>query len=106
MRNEQTNIPITAQAIKNELVHFFISGNIAFNQAENPHLRRLISWIKPQDGHTITINRKNITERLEKLAEEAKEDLMIQLMENDSKVSLALDCWTSRNNLAFLGMSL
>jgi len=32
-----------------------------------------------------------------------KEDLMVSLMENESKISLALDCWLSKNGYAFLG---
>ena len=102
----KSNETITSEIVKDELVKFFITGNIAFNQAENPHLRKLLSWIKLDDGHTLTINRKNITGRLEELAETAKEDLFLTLADNNSKVSLALDCWSSRNNLAFLGMYL
>ena len=37
---------------------------------------------------------------------EAKEDLMVTLMENDSKISLVLDCWISKNGHAFLGNTL
>jgi hypothetical protein len=35
---------------------------------------------------------------------EEKEKLKQSLAEVDSKISLALDAWTTRNNIAFLGM--
>ena len=36
------------------------------------------------------------------MAATAREDLMIALMENESKISLALDCWSSKIGYAFL----
>ena len=80
---------------------FFISGNIAFNQADNPYFQELIQTAHGNANQQI--NRKNIWERLKKLASTVKEDLMISLMENESKISLALDCWSSKNGYAFLG---
>jgi hypothetical protein len=37
------------------------------------------------------------------VASEAKEDLWKTLVANESKVSLAMDGWTSKNNHAFYG---
>jgi hypothetical protein len=90
--------------ILNKVLRFFISGNIAFNQADNPYFQELIQTAHVKANQPV-INRKNIRERLRKLAVTAKEDLMIALMENESKISLALDCWSSKNGYAFLGIS-
>ena len=57
------------------------------------------------NGHPLRRNRDNVSKRLHALSEEAKDDLMTRLIENDSKISLALDAWTSRNNHAFLDIS-
>ena len=86
-----------------KVLKFFISGNIAFNQADNPYFQDLI-----QSAHGTKnqlANRKNVRERLSEVASTVKEDLMISLMENESKVSLVLDCWLSKNGYAFLGKS-
>jgi hypothetical protein len=81
---------------------FFISGNIAFNQADNPYFQDLIRHgQEKQKG--VKVNRKSVRARLSQVGEDATEDLMATLMANDSKVSLALDCWTSKNGHAFLG---
>lgn len=84
---------------------FFISGNIAFNQADNPHFHKLIEHCKHCNCRSKSqkVNRKSVRSRLSTVAADAKEDLLITLVENDSKVSLALDCWTSKNGYAFLG---
>lgn len=100
MQNDTTNSG--HDDILNKVLKFFISGNIAFNQVDNPYFQELI-----QTAHVkvkgLTVNHKSIRERLRKLAATAKEDLMIALMENNSKISLALDCWSSKSGYAFLG---
>ena len=81
---------------------FFISGNIAFNQADNPYFQDLIrhGQVKIKGPK---VNRKSVRAQLSEVGANATEDLMATLMANDSKVSLALDCWTSKNGHAFLG---
>ena len=97
---------ITQNEVMDRVLKFFISGNIAFNQADNPYFRDLVSLITCDNNINVRVNRSNVTNRLHKSAADAKSDLMVTLMENESKISLALDCWTSRNNIAFLGMFL
>jgi hypothetical protein len=81
----------------------FVSGNISFNQADNPAFQELLAMIKV-DGKRMAINRKNVANYVKQQGKAAKEELLVELMENESKVSLALDCWTSSNNCAFIGM--
>jgi len=57
-------------------------------------------------GQPVLINRKSLRDRLSQHATKVKEDLKKQLSKNDSKVSLALDCWTSRMNHAYLSRTL
>ncbi len=87
--------------ILTKVLKFFISGNITFNQADNPYFQELIQTASGKANQLI--NHKNIWERLKKLMLTVKEDLMVSLMENESKISLALDCWLSKNGYAFLG---
>ena len=98
---------LTNQNLITELIlKFFISGNISFQQGENEYLQRLIKLI-PIDGNTFARcpSREVIRSRLTQHADIAADDLKSMLLDNDSKVSLALDCWTSRTNSAFLGTS-
>lgn len=95
-------LSMTNDQILDKVLKFFISGNIAFNQADNPYFRDLISEIRI-DGSSVPVNRDNMKSRLTQQSEKGREELLATLMRNESKVSLALDCWSSRNNMAFLG---
>ena len=54
---------ITKDIILDKTLDFFISGNIAFNQADNPHFQALMAEIQV-DGASVVINRHNIRQRL------------------------------------------
>ena len=95
---------VTDDIVQDKMLNFFISGNIAFNQADNPEFQALIALIKV-NGRCVVINRKKIRNRLDHHVEAAKEDLMTRLIENESKISLALDCWSSATNHAYLGIT-
>ena len=100
------NAKKSGEDLLTKTVNFFISGNIAFNQADNPHFHDMIRTAAALGPAKLpTINRKNTRQRLTDLALNGKEDLLHCLMGNESKISLALDCWTSKNNYAFLGKS-
>lgn len=98
---------ITSDIVRREVLQFFVFGNIPFSQVDNPHFQRLIEWITSSNRllSPITISRKTIRADLSQQAQVAKIDLKSTLAEIDSKISLALDCWTSRNGFAFLGTS-
>jgi hypothetical protein len=49
-------------------------------------------------------SRKVIRQRLHEHADISTEELHELLATNDSKVSLALDCWSSRSNYGFMGI--
>jgi len=100
--NSSRDNKLSEDGVKDAVLDYFISGNIAFNQADNPEFQKLIGMIKI-NGHSVTVNRRNICSRLDFQAEIARRDLKNNLALNDSKVSLALDCWTSRINHAYMG---
>lgn len=85
-----------------KVLNLFISSNIAFNQVDNHYFEELVSLLKIND-ELIKVNCDNITKRLHIYVSNAKEDLMACLMSNDSKISISMDCWTSDNNIVFLG---
>jgi hypothetical protein len=101
--NEATD-SLTEDDVKDAVLNFFISGNIPFNQADNPEFRKMISMVKLK-GRLVTVNRKIVRARLAKQAAKAKQDLKDELAANTSRVSLAMDGWTSRLNNSYLGTS-
>jgi len=85
------------------VLNFFISGNIAFAQAGNKYLNELIQLIALESGFAICPSRKVIRQKLREYGELSRDELHERLSCNDSKVSLALDCWSSRSNFGFMG---
>src|SRR5437764_14513572 len=96
MKKRQT---ITKDVILNKTLDFFISGNIAFNQADNPHFPALMAEIQV-DGAAVEINRHNVRQRLSTQATQSREDLITTLMSNQSGINLDHDSCTKHNTIS------
>jgi len=96
---------LTKAIIEDEILKFFISGNIPFAQVENEHFRKLISFIEIGNRCMEAPSRKVIRKRLCSKAELARDNLRTVIAANSSRISLALDCWSTRTNYGFLGMN-
>lgn len=95
---------ITKTVVEEQVLKFFISGNIPFKQAENEHFHKLVSFIQINNQNALAPSRKVLRARLSKQVVSAKDNLKGILSTNHSKISLALDCWTTRTNFGFLGI--
>ena len=95
--------PITNALIDQEVLKFVISATLPFSIVENEYFHDLISWIKVNNRSAQAPSRKVVRARLSTEAQSAKEDLKAALAANKSKISLAVDCWSSRTNFGFLG---
>lgn len=100
----QPHILVTKEWIEQQVLKFFISANIPFRQVDNEYFQELISKIQVNDSVVSPPSRKVIRARLSKEAAAAKTDLKIILSQNSSKISLALDMWSTRNKFGFLGI--
>ncbi len=92
---------MTPNQLKEKVLRIIIVGNLSFSHAENPEFVELLNDAYP-DCPAPT--RKTIVDYLHSKATVTKGELRAQLATLDSKVSLALDAWTTRTNLAFLGI--
>ena len=103
--NQQAQLQqtVTKAMIEEEVLKYIISGNIPFTQVENEHFRKLISWIQVNNRPVTAPSRKVIRSRLSVQSELAKENLKNVLKANSSKISLALDFWSTRTSYGFLG---
>jgi hypothetical protein len=95
---------LTQAMVEEEILKYVISGNIPFNQVENQHFRNIISFIQIRNKPVQAPSRKVIRARLSSKSEQASVNLRAILAANASKISLALDCWSTRTNYSFLGM--
>lgn len=88
--------------LKERVLRIIISGNLPFSFAENGEFVDLLNDAYP-DCPAPT--RKTVVEYLHSKSTLTKVELRDLLSKLDSKVSLALDVWVTRTNLAFLGTS-
>ena len=93
---------ITKDLVEEQVLKFFISGNIPFNQADNQHFRTLVSWIDVKAASP-KISRSTLRRRLTRHAQKSVSELHEILVSNTSKISLALDIWSTRTGYAFMG---
>jgi hypothetical protein len=98
-----SSTPLNKELLEEQILNFFVSGNIPFNQVENPHFHTLISHISINNKPSQAPSRTTLRARLSKHSQMAEENLKEILGKNDSKISLALDCWTSKSQRGFLG---
>ena len=96
-------IRMTQEMLEEQILKFFISENIAFNQADNPHFRKLMSFITVNNKPASSPDSTTLRARLSKFSQIADDQLKKVLQDNESKISLALDCWSSSNKLSYLG---
>lgn len=99
------NAIITQNNIDAQILKFFISGNIAFNQVDNHEFRKLVSMIHVNGAPAKSRSRRSLCRQLHEHAFSVENDLRQTLSLLNSKVSLALDCWSTRTMLPFLGIS-
>jgi hypothetical protein len=91
---------MTNERLAESVLHIIIAGNLSFSFAENKEFTDLLKHAYPMCKAP---NRKGVRALLKDKAASAIEEIKETLGELDSKVSLALDAWTGRNNMPFLG---
>jgi hypothetical protein len=94
------------EEINEQTLKYFISGNTAFNQGSNPELTKLLKLAQLAKVEIKAPSRKVLRDRLQKHYLVADSDLKETFKALDSKISLALDAWSTRGMRAFLGTSL
>lgn len=83
-----------------QVLRIAVSGSLSFSFVENDEFVALLQHAYP---HCVPPNRRSLAERLKDNAEREKERLKAELERLDSKISLAMDCWTSRNHYGYMG---
>ena len=92
---------MTQDKLCEQVLRIITEGNLPFSHAENSELvillNHMYSTLNPP-------NRRAIAAHLKSNVMKEKEKLKQSLAEVDSKISLALDAWTTCNSIAFLDM--
>jgi len=92
--------PMTSERLRDMLLRILVSANLPFAFVENEEFRKMLREAFPN----CQIPRRQIMPDLLSAGTiRAASELRQELVTNESRVSLAMDVWTTRNNLAFLG---
>jgi len=106
--NMSVDVPseISNEYIIELVLKFLISGNISFKQADNEYLQQIIRLLKFRISDTPARcpSRRVVRSRLTSYVGDAFNNLHDLLLANDSKISLGLDCWSSRSNYGFMSI--
>ena len=102
--NESRSKSITQDQIDKLLFKYYISGNIPFRQIENQYLKELMSLIEINKWQAKASECNTLQARLSKYSKMRIDKLKEVLQANKSRISLALDMWSSRSNHEFLDM--
>jgi hypothetical protein len=92
---------MTAEKLCEQTLRIITEGNLPFLFAEN---KEFVKLVKHAYAGVAVPNRRSVAAKLKSNTQKAKEQLKDRLEKVDSKISLALDAWTTCNNVAFLGM--
>ena len=101
----EDNLPTSGVMISDKLyeqvLRIILAGNLSFSQVENPELVALLRNAYPDANIP---NRGSVVNKLNEQTAMAKEKLKDQLGTVESKISLAMDVWSTRTNYSFLGI--
>lgn len=94
---------LDATSFEKELVSFCLQFNIPFRAVDTPQFQNFMKYIAQDPGLLVPKRTK-----LRDLVHSQYEDQLLSLdseLRGVSKISLALDAWTSPNNLSFLAVN-
>lgn len=94
---------MTSEKLCEQVLRIIAAGNLSFSFAENPEFVALLQQAYPACRPP---TRRAVMEKLKQNVRIEMKNLKEDLSANDSKVSLALDNWSSSNNIAFMGSPL
>jgi hypothetical protein len=100
LESHPSKVRLTQEEYDVKCLNAMVACNWSFEQFSIGPLRELL-----ETGHGFKIPTPKVMKtRLEKYTKLAREEIKERLMHNESRISLALDCWSSSNRLEFMGM--
>lgn len=103
IRTSSLTSSLTQPELDKLLLQTLAACNWPFNQFNNSQFQYFINRVLP--NHHCP-GRKQIRNLLKKEADIAREDIKERLITCTSRVSLALDCWSSSNSYNFISMTI
>jgi hypothetical protein len=93
---------MTTSRLQEQVLRIVIAGNLSFYFAENEEFKVLLKDAYPDCSPP---TRKGLVDLLVVKADEARAAIADIVQQLDSKIHLAIDCWTSRMNIGYMSMT-
>jgi hypothetical protein len=116
MQNKYTNLGILSisqintpdktysrEAFQEQVVHCIVGNRLPFRLIENVQFRRLLNLAAGPNKKLHFPNRNGVKDLLMQLAHTSRRNIM-ETLPSDSKISIALDCWTSPDQKPFMAV--
>ena len=85
------------------MVHCIVGNRLPFRLIENVQFRRLLNLAAGPNTRLHFPNRNGVKDLLMQLAHTSQQNTM-DTLPSDSKISIALDCWTSPDQKPFMAV--
>jgi hypothetical protein len=102
LRSAATKTPFSPGELRKRLLRWVVRSDQPFSTIEDPDFRLMLDLLKPE---IVVPSANTIKNEIMKTYEEMKARIGDRLCNAGCKISLTLDCWTSPNTKAFLGIT-
>lgn len=92
------------EEFQTKLVKFIVNTDQPFSLVEDEDFKDIIHYITNQEYELKLPKRRAIRTLIHEAYTKEFEKIKTQLLENDSKISFSVDCWSSSNGYAFQGV--
>ncbi len=96
--------PVTQTGFVDRLINLIIATDQHFNVVENEEFCEVIKYVSRNNDKIKMPNRKSVKKTIHEKFVQEREKLKNELQQNDKKVSLMIDCWTSKNQHPYQGV--
>lgn len=96
--------PVTQTGFIDRLINFIIATDQPFNIVENEEFCELVKYVSKSNDNIKMPKRKSVKKLIHDKFVEERKKLQTELQQNDGKISLMIDCWTSKNQHPYQGV--
>jgi hypothetical protein len=98
----ENKTPFSPEEFKKRLINWVVLDDQPFSTIESPRVRSLLELLKPD---IVIPSADTIKRNIMECYREESVSIGDQLRNTSGKISLTLDCWTSPNVKAFMGIT-
>lgn len=96
------NLTFSQELFEERLIKWIVKNDQPFTEVESTGFKELLTLLKP---NLSIVSANTVKRRIMDTYDVKQSEMNLMFQKLDSKVSFTTDCWTSPNNLAFMGVT-